>query len=74
MRTYTFGFSIVVHLVVVAIMMVTPIVANGDLPEPRRAFDYIAVRPVEPPPPPPAPRERRVEPSPAGNPARAALA
>jgi protein TonB len=46
-------------------LLVTPIVANGDLPEPRRAFDYITVRPVEPPPPPPAPRARRAERSPA---------
>jgi protein TonB len=51
MRTYTLAFSIVVHLVVVAILVVTPIVANGVLPEPRRAFDFITVRPVEPPPP-----------------------
>jgi periplasmic protein TonB len=56
MRTYTLAFSSVVHMVVVAILVVTPIVANGVLPEPRRAFDFITVRPVEPPPPPPAPR------------------
>jgi periplasmic protein TonB len=58
MRTYTLAFSIVAHLLVVAILVVTPIVANGDLPEPRRAFDFITVRPAEPPPPPPAPRRR----------------
>ena len=69
MRTYTLAFSIVVHLVVVAIAVVTPIVANGDLPEPRRAFDFITVRPVDPPPPPSGPRRRRTDRTPAANPA-----
>ena len=39
----------------------TPIVANGVLPEPRRAFDFITVRPVDPPPPPPAPPKRGID-------------
>jgi periplasmic protein TonB len=67
MRTYTLAFSIVVHLLVVAIAVVTPIVANGVLPEPRRAFDFITVRPVDPPPSPPPQHRRRSDRSPAAN-------
>lgn len=69
MRTYTLAFSIVVHLLAVAIGIVTPIVANGVLPEPRRAFDFITVRPVDPPPP--APRTPGTNRSPASNPGAA---
>lgn len=60
MRTYSLGFSVVVHLLVLAVVVITPIVANGDLPAPRRAFDYIVVRPVDPPPSPAEGRTRQV--------------
>jgi protein TonB len=60
MQTFSLAFSVVVHLLVVVVVVITPIVANGDLPAPRRAFDHIVVRPVDPPPPPPpAPGARR---------------
>ncbi len=49
MRTYTLGFSIVVHLLAVALVVVTPIVATDVMPQPPRAFDFITVSPVEPP-------------------------
>jgi protein TonB len=48
MRTYTLGFSIVVHLLVVAFLVVTPIVATDVPPQPRRAFDFVIVRPIGP--------------------------
>ena len=63
MRTYTLAFSIAVHLLVAALVVITPIVANGVLPEPRRAFDFIVVRPVDPPPPPPLPQHGRRPPA-----------
>ena len=53
MKGYTLAFSGAVHVVVAALVVITPIVANGVLPAPRRAFDYIVVRPVDPPQPPP---------------------
>ena len=58
MRPYTLAFSVAVHLLVVALIVITPIVANGVPPEPRRAFDFIVVRPVDPPPSPPSPVQR----------------
>ena len=43
MRYYTLAFSIVVHTVVVVAAVMTPLVANGELPEPRRAGGRWAV-------------------------------
>jgi protein TonB len=56
MRTYTLAFSIVVHLLAVMGIVLTPLIANDMLPEPRRAFEFIIVRPVVPPSPPPPPK------------------
>ena len=56
MRTYTLAFSIVVHLLAVGAIVLTPLVANDVLPEPRRASEFITVTPLLPPPPPPPPR------------------
>jgi protein TonB len=60
MRTYTLAFSVVVHLLAAALIVITPIVANGVLPQPRRAFDFIVVRPVDPPSAPPPPLQRQM--------------
>lgn len=54
MRFYTLAFSVVVHLIAAAVVLVAPLFAIGMLPEPRRAIDYIQV--VPPPVPPVAPR------------------
>ena len=58
MRVYTLVLSIVVHLAVIGAVIVVPLVATDVLPEPRRAVEFIEVRPIEiqPPPPPPQPR------------------
>lgn len=56
MRTYTLALSIVVHVLAVTAIVLTPLVANDMLPEPRRAFEFITVRPVMPPSPPPPAR------------------
>ena len=68
MRTYTLAFSIVVHCLVGVGVVVAPIVANDTLPEPRRAFEWITVLPVEPPPPPQAPIRRPSHSSTTANP------
>ena len=61
MRTYTLAFSILVHLLVVGVLVVTPLVATDDLPELRRPVEFIEV--VAPPtpsvPPPPSARTSR---------------
>jgi protein TonB len=68
MRTYTLAFSILVHLlVVVGVLVVSPLVANGELPEPRRPVEFIeVVAPPVPTLPPPrssgAARSERVNP------------
>jgi periplasmic protein TonB len=41
MRTYTFVFSILVHLTIVGVLIVSPLVANNVLPAPRRAVEFI---------------------------------
>lgn len=56
MRTYTLAFSILVHLLIVGVVIVAPIVANDALPEPRRAIDFIVVKPMAPPSIPSPPR------------------
>ena len=54
MRVYTLVLSIVVHLAAIGAVIVVPLVATDVLPEPRRAVEFIEVRPIEittPPPP-----------------------
>jgi periplasmic protein TonB len=61
MRTYTVLLSVLVHAFAVATAVVVPIVANDELPEPRRATAFVLVTPVVPVPPPslaPATRPR----------------
>jgi protein TonB len=52
MRTYTLAFSIVAHLVGVAVLVVAPLFATGELPDPHIAIPYIQVVPTPMPPPP----------------------
>lgn len=59
MRVYTLVLSIVVHLAAIGAVVVVPLVATDALPEPRRAVEFIEVRPIEimPPPPPVRPAQ-----------------
>jgi periplasmic protein TonB len=59
MRTYTLAFSILIHLIIVAALIVSPIVANDVLPAPRRAIDFIVAEPIATPPIPAPPRVGR---------------
>ena len=53
MRAWTLGVSIVFHLCVITGVIVAPLFATGDLPEPRRAApEYILVTARIPEPPP----------------------
>ena len=54
MRVYTLVLSIVVHLAAIGAVIVVPLVATDVLPEPRRAVEFIEIRPIDilPPPPP----------------------
>lgn len=67
MRTWTLGVSIVVHLCVMAGVIVSPLLATGDLPEPPRATEHVLVSARMPNPPAP-PRPARVLPVPNGAP------
>ena len=61
MRGWTLGVSIVFHLCVICGVVVAPLVATGDLPEPRRAApEYILV--TAPLPPDPQPVRRPITP------------
>jgi protein TonB len=51
MRIYTVLLSVVVHTIAVGFVVIAPIVATDELPEPRRATEFIVVQPVTPPPP-----------------------
>jgi protein TonB len=55
MRTWTLGVSIVVHLCVIAGVIVSPLLATDDLPEPPRATEFLLVT-AKVPAPPPEPR------------------
>ena len=57
MRTWTLAVSIVFHLTVIAGVIVTPLLATGELPPiPRAAPEYVLVV-ARMPPVPPAPRQ-----------------
>ena len=64
MRKYTLGISICVHLFGVTGFVLSPIFATTELPEPRRAIEFIEVMTSLPPVPPPL---RRAEPGPRAN-------
>src|SRR2546426_8920593 len=56
MRPYTIAFSIVAHAIAVCAAIIAPLLATDELPEPRRATEFVLVTPITPPPPPQAPR------------------
>jgi protein TonB len=59
MRAWTLGVSIAFHLSVITGVVVAPLFATGDLPEPRRAApEYVLVTAKLPPDPAPVPRNR----------------
>jgi periplasmic protein TonB len=51
MRVYTVLLSVLVHAIAVGFAIVAPILATVELPEPRRATEFVVVRPVAPPEP-----------------------
>jgi protein TonB len=55
MQRYTIAVSIVVHAVAVCALIITPLLATDQLPEPRTATEFVQVVAVPTPPPPPAP-------------------
>lgn len=63
MRKYTLVFSIVAHAIGVGAMIIVPALATEELPEPRRASEFIIVKPEMPAVPPPAPRRVEAAPS-----------
>ena len=58
MRKYTLVFSIVVHAIAVAAVIIVSALATDNLPEPRRTSAFIIVRPELPQPAPPNRRSR----------------
>jgi len=65
MRAWTLGVSIVVHLCLIAGVIVTPLIATGELPPiPRAAPEYVLVTAKLPSPP---PERRPVTPTPPSN-------
>ena len=60
-RVYTLVLSIVVHVVAISALIVGPLVATDVPPAPRRAVEFIQVRPIEitPPSPPSQPAHAR---------------
>jgi len=67
MRVYTLVLSIAVHLLLVAGVVVVPLVATDELPEPRRIVEFVHVTPEAVVIPPPA---RMRDPQPAEIPPR----
>ena len=62
MRVYTLVLSIVVHVAAISALIVVPLIATDVPPAPRRAVEFIQVRPVEITPPAPPSRPRSPEP------------
>ena len=63
MRKYTLVFSIVAHALAVAALIIAPALATEELPEPRRATEFILVHAEMPPPPALRPPREDVAPS-----------
>lgn len=53
MRIYTVLLSVLVHTLAVGFVVIAPILATDELPEPRRATEFVVVQPVAPPAPQP---------------------
>ena len=56
MRTYTFALSLGAHASMIAFLIVAPIFATGDLPDPPRSSTFVLVTTQAPEVPPPAPQ------------------
>jgi protein TonB len=56
MRTYTFAVSLCAHAAMVAFVIVAPIFATGDLPDPPRSSTFVLVTTKPPDVPPPSPQ------------------
>jgi protein TonB len=63
MRKYTLVFSILAHAIGVGAIIIVPALATDELPEPRRTYEWIVVKPDLPTPPPVAPTSKDVVPS-----------
>jgi protein TonB len=63
MRTWTLVVSIGVHAVIVAAIVIAPIFATADLPDPRRPLTFETITPVEVPAQPVAPRRQPAQPA-----------
>ena len=57
MRTYTILGSIAAHVIAVIAFVTSTVLATNTPPEPRRATEFIVVKPDVPVVPPPAPRK-----------------
>ena len=55
MRTFTILLSTTLHALIVCAVVISSVTATGDLPEPRRATEWIVVTAHVPAPPPRAP-------------------
>ncbi len=61
MRTRTLAVSVIAHAAVVAAILVAPIFATADLPDPRRPLTFEAITPIVTPSIPVAARPQRVQ-------------
>jgi protein TonB len=63
MRTWTLALSVFAHAAVIAAIVVAPIFATADLPEPRRPLTFEAITLIEMPTVPVTPRLQPTQPS-----------
>jgi protein TonB len=63
MRTWTLVVSVIAHAAIVAAILVAPIFATADLPDPRRPLTFEAITPIETPVVPVTPRVQTAAPA-----------
>ena len=63
----TLAVSVLAHAAVVAAILVVPIFATADLPDPRRPLTFEAITPIVTPTVPVTPRSQTVQPSAKGH-------
>jgi periplasmic protein TonB len=63
MRTWTLVVSVCAHAIAIGAVIVAPIFATADLPDPRRPLTFEAIIPIETPDVPVAPRSQTTPPS-----------
>jgi hypothetical protein len=63
MRTWTLALSVFAHAVIVAAILVAPIFATADLPDPHRPFTFETITPIETPAIPVTPRSQTTPPA-----------